>query len=69
MTKFEDFLMQQSDEKQERTELEEEVEKLQDELDGELTLNKVLQCALDGPVISHPLLSSLLPPQVGGLLR
>ncbi|XP_031259579.1 uncharacterized protein LOC116117710 [Pistacia vera] len=68
MTKFEDFLMQQSDEKQKRSELEEEVEKLQAELDGELTLNKVLQCALGGPVISHPLLSSFLPPQVHVLL-
>ncbi|KAL9418433.1 hypothetical protein AB3S75_036402 [Citrus x aurantiifolia] len=68
MTKFEDFLIEKKDEKQKRLELEEQVENLQAELDGEVTLNKVLQCALHGPVMSHPCLSSLLPPQVQALL-
>ncbi|KAJ4719892.1 Protein of unknown function, DUF547 [Melia azedarach] len=70
MMKFEEFLTEKSDEeKQKRLELEEEVEKLQAELDGEVTLNKVLQSALEGPVISHPCLSSLLPPKVHALLK
>ncbi|TXG49797.1 hypothetical protein EZV62_025672 [Acer yangbiense] len=77
MMKFEDYLMQQKDDhdhvqdnnKQKRVDLEDEVEKLLAELDGEQTLNKVLQCALHRPVvISHPSLSSLLPPQVQALL-
>ncbi|KAL5734697.1 hypothetical protein ACOSP7_032558 [Xanthoceras sorbifolium] len=69
--KFEDLLMQQKEDhenKQKRVDLEDEVEKLQAELDEEQTVNKVLQCALHGPVISHPCLSSLLPPQVQALL-
>ncbi|KAK2637492.1 hypothetical protein Ddye_032284 [Dipteronia dyeriana] len=73
MMKFEDYLMQQKDDhdhdnnKQKRVDLEEEVEKLQAVLDGEHTLNKVLQCALHGPGIS-PSISSLVPPQVQALL-
>lgn len=41
-----------------------QIEKLQAELDEEQTVNKVLQCALHGPVISQPCLSTLLPPKV-----
>ncbi|PRQ59215.1 putative ternary complex factor MIP1, leucine-zipper [Rosa chinensis] len=62
--KLEDFLMQRSEDKQKRLVLEEEVLKLQEELDGEQTLNRVLHCALHGPALSHPCLLSLLPPQV-----
>ncbi|XP_004307497.1 PREDICTED: uncharacterized protein LOC101307339 isoform X2 [Fragaria vesca subsp. vesca] len=62
--KLEEFLMQRSEEKKKRLVLEEEVLKLQEELDGEQTLNRVLHCALHGPVLSHPCLLSLLPPQV-----
>ncbi|KAB2609744.1 hypothetical protein D8674_041955 [Pyrus ussuriensis x Pyrus communis] len=61
--KFEDFLMQRSEEKQKRLDLEEEVKKLQAELDGEQTLGRFLHCALHGPVQSHPCLLSLFPPQ------
>ncbi|KAI9157480.1 hypothetical protein LWI28_023250 [Acer negundo] len=81
MMKFEDYLMQRKDDqdhhdhvhennKQKRVDLEEEVEKLLAELDGEQTLNKVFQCALHRPVvIPHPSLSSLLlPPQVQTVL-
>ncbi|KAA8534201.1 hypothetical protein F0562_031606 [Nyssa sinensis] len=66
--KFEDLLMQPSEEKQRRVDLEEEVEKLKEELDGELKLKKVLQCALQRPIHSCPCLSLLLPFQVQVLL-
>ncbi|XP_057476239.1 uncharacterized protein LOC130777976 isoform X2 [Actinidia eriantha] len=67
--KFEDLLMQPSDsEKQRRVDLEEEVEKLQEDLDAELKQSKILQCALQGPVHSCPCLSKLLPSKVQGLL-
>ncbi|PQP95082.1 hypothetical protein Pyn_05926 [Prunus yedoensis var. nudiflora] len=62
--KFEDFLMQRSEEKQKRFDLEEEVMKLQSEIDGQQTLNRFLHCALHGALLSHPCLLSLLPPQV-----
>lgn len=41
-----------------------QVEKLQAELHEEQAINKVLHCALHGPVSSLPCLASLLPPQV-----
>ncbi|KAJ4969019.1 hypothetical protein NE237_015720 [Protea cynaroides] len=41
---------------------------LQAELDDELKLNQVLQCALHGQIVSRPSLSSLLPIQVQVLL-
>ncbi|KAF5729596.1 putative WAP four-disulfide core domain protein 8 [Tripterygium wilfordii] len=75
--KFEDLLVQQSEEQQmeqshgekmKLLHLEEEVVKLQEELDGEQALNKVLQCALQGPVVSHPCPATSLPPQVQELL-
>ncbi|KAE7996775.1 hypothetical protein FH972_001466 [Carpinus fangiana] len=61
--------MQRSDERQRRLDLEEEVKKLQAELDGEQALNKVLRFALQGPVSSHLSLSSVVPPQVQVLLE
>ncbi|KAG6671146.1 hypothetical protein I3843_Q012700 [Carya illinoinensis] len=67
--KFEDLLMQRGEEKQKRLDLDEEVMKLQGELNGEQALNRVLRFALEGPVSSHPSLSSLLPPQVQVLLE
>ncbi|XP_043814181.1 uncharacterized protein LOC110619753 isoform X3 [Manihot esculenta] len=74
--KFEDFLMQQSDDKQKRLDLENEVninfifevESLRVKLEEEQTMNKVLHSALHGPVSSQPCLAFLLPPQVQGIL-
>ncbi|KAL2539938.1 hypothetical protein Adt_00916 [Abeliophyllum distichum] len=66
--KFEDLLMQAGEEKQARENLEEEVEKLQHELNGELQLNKVLNCALYGSVHSCSCVSLLLPHKVQVLL-
>ncbi|KAK2999983.1 hypothetical protein RJ639_024448, partial [Escallonia herrerae] len=57
-----------NEEKRKIVDLEEEVENLQVELDGELKLNRVLQCALEGPVHSCPCLSSFLPIKVQALL-
>ncbi|CDP00103.1 unnamed protein product [Coffea canephora] len=67
--KFEDLLMQPSEDKQKIQDLEDEVEKLQQELDGELQLQRVLQCALQQPIHSCQCLSSLLPPKVHVLLK
>ncbi|KAL3521109.1 hypothetical protein ACH5RR_019258 [Cinchona calisaya] len=66
--KFEDLLMQPSEDKHKIKDLEEEVEKLQQELQGELQLQRVLQCALQQPFHSRQCLSSLLPPKVQILL-
>lgn len=41
-----------------------QVKKLQGVLDGEQALNRVLRFALEGPVSSHPSLSSVVPPEV-----
>ncbi|XVF23908.1 hypothetical protein REPUB_Repub13aG0080200 [Reevesia pubescens] len=57
--KFKDFLMERGKEENKMLELQKEVEK---------EVNRVLRCALEGPVLSQPLLSSLLPPQVQALL-
>nr|XP_023904756.1 uncharacterized protein LOC112016425 [Quercus suber] len=67
--KFEDLLMQRSDERQKRLDLEEEVKTLQGVLDGEQALNLVLRFALEGPVSSHPSLSSVVPPEVRLILE
>ncbi|WCJ19628.1 hypothetical protein M5689_001912 [Euphorbia peplus] len=68
--KFEDYLMQQhNDNKQKRLVLEDEVESLKSVLEEEEAINKVLHCALHGPVSSiQPSLSSSLPPQIQGLI-
>ncbi|PON76334.1 Ternary complex factor MIP1, leucine-zipper [Trema orientale] len=66
--KFEELLMQRSEDQQRRLALEEEVKKLQAELEGEERLRNVLHYALDGPMLSNPCLSSYLPPQVQVLL-
>ncbi|KAK9683310.1 hypothetical protein RND81_10G131000 [Saponaria officinalis] len=68
MTKFEDFLVPSSQHHNRRIALEEEVEELQQRLNGELQLNSVLQYALKGPVLSYPSLSSILPLKVQMLL-
>ncbi|XAR72009.1 hypothetical protein NMG60_11018497 [Bertholletia excelsa] len=61
--------MQPSDqEKQKIEDLEKEVEKLEEELDAEMKLKKILQCALEGPVHSCSCISKLLPPKVQVLL-
>ncbi|RVX13873.1 hypothetical protein CK203_010197 [Vitis vinifera] len=59
--KFEDFLMQPRDDQQRRQELEEEASNC-------LWLNRVLQCALHGPVVYRSCLCSLLPVEVQVLL-
>lgn len=41
-----------------------QVEKLHQELDGEIELKRVLQCALQGPVHSCPCSSLMLPTKV-----
>nr|POE45056.1 hypothetical protein CFP56_24988 [Quercus suber] len=61
--------MQRSDERQKRLDLEEEVKTLQGVLDGEQALNLVLRFALEGPVSSHPSLSSVVPPEVRLILE
>ncbi|GLT89047.1 hypothetical protein SLE2022_070500 [Rubroshorea leprosula] len=66
--KFEDFLMEPSEEKKKKLGLEEEIKNLKTELDGEQELNRVLHSALQGPVLLQPCLSLLLPPQVQVLL-
>ncbi|GMI72569.1 hypothetical protein like AT2G39690 [Hibiscus trionum] len=70
--KFEDFLLERSEEARKKIELQEEVDKLQAELDEEKQVNKVLRRALEGsPLLlsqQPPLLPSLLPPQVQALL-
>ncbi|XP_022134548.1 uncharacterized protein LOC111006766 [Momordica charantia] len=67
--KFEDFLMEPTGEHQRKLDLETEVVKLQAELHGEQELNKALHWALHGPLISHPHVSSSLPPQVQLLME
>ncbi|KAL2317229.1 hypothetical protein Fmac_031105 [Flemingia macrophylla] len=67
--KFEDYLMEKSQEPQTRQDLEKEVVKLQAQLKCEEALNKVLSCALHGPVSSLPLIPPLFPPQVHELLE
>ncbi|CAN4101961.1 unnamed protein product [Withania somnifera] len=71
--KFEELLMQPSDEKQKRILLEEEVEELREELDGQLQLKTVLQYSLQRPNVgSCPCLSlslSTLPRRVQHLLQ
>lgn len=67
--KFEDYLMEKSQEPQNRQDLEKEVVKLQEQLKCEEALNRVLSCALHGPVFSLPLIPPLFPPQVHELLE
>ncbi|XP_027773267.1 uncharacterized protein LOC107022033 isoform X1 [Solanum pennellii] len=68
MMKFEDLLMQPSEEKQKKILLQEEVEELREELDGQLQLKTVLQYALQRPNVgSFPSLSTL-PRRVQHLL-
>ncbi|OVA05934.1 protein of unknown function DUF547 [Macleaya cordata] len=66
--KFEDFLMQRSEERQKRLELEDEVVSLQAELEKQQRVNRVLQCAMHQTTIPRPRLSPLLPVQVQVLL-
>ncbi|KAB1217867.1 hypothetical protein CJ030_MR3G014723 [Morella rubra] len=67
--KFEDLLMEGSEEQQRILDLQEEVKKLKAELNEEQALNRVLRFALQGPVSTHPSLSLLVPPQVQVLLE
>ncbi|MCD7450739.1 hypothetical protein HAX54_008300 [Datura stramonium] len=69
MMKFEDLLMHPSDEKQKRILLEEEVEELREELDGQLQLKTVLQYALQRPTVGSCPCLSTLPRRVQHLLE
>ncbi|KAK4772167.1 hypothetical protein SAY86_013942 [Trapa natans] len=66
--KFEDLLMARSEEGRKRADLEHEVLKLEEELEGEQAINTALKCALHAPISAHLCLSSLLPRQVRKLL-
>lgn len=69
MMKFEDLLMQPSEEKQKKILLEQEVEELKEELEGQLQLKTVLQYALQRPNVgSFPCLSTL-PRRIQHLLE
>ncbi|KAF7816437.1 Ternary complex factor MIP1 [Senna tora] len=67
--KFEDYLIEKSQEQLKRRDLEKEVIQLQAELKSEEALNRVLRCALDCPVFSLPFLPSLFPPHVHWILQ
>ncbi|OIW16143.1 hypothetical protein TanjilG_18858 [Lupinus angustifolius] len=67
--KFEDYLMKKRQEPQNRQDLEKEVVKLQAQFKGELALNRVLLCALQGPAFSLPHIPSVFPPHVHELLE
>lgn len=60
--KFEDLLMQQGEDKETtKLQLQEQVERLEEELDGELQLKRVLQCTMQGPTGCCDSCSSLTP--------
>ncbi|XP_057788991.1 uncharacterized protein LOC131005891 [Salvia miltiorrhiza] len=60
--KFEDLLMQQGEDKQaNKLHLQEQVERLEEELEGELELKRVLQCTMQGPSGCCDSCSSLTP--------
>ncbi|KAL3650144.1 hypothetical protein CASFOL_006547 [Castilleja foliolosa] len=59
--KFEDLLMQPGEDKQTKLQLQEHVKKLEEELDGELQVKRVLQCAMEGPIGHCQSCSSLTP--------
>ncbi|XP_071738513.1 uncharacterized protein [Rutidosis leptorrhynchoides] len=48
--KFEELIMQETQEKQTTMDLQHQVEQLEEELEDELKLSKILQYALDGPI-------------------
>ncbi|KAG7033058.1 hypothetical protein SDJN02_07111, partial [Cucurbita argyrosperma subsp. argyrosperma] len=54
---------------QRRLDLQGEVVKLEEQLHGEQQLNKALHWALHGPFLSHPHVSSSLPPQMQVLME
>ncbi|KAK6929350.1 Ternary complex factor MIP1, leucine-zipper [Dillenia turbinata] len=67
--KFVDFLMEPSEERHhKRLDLEEEIMKMEAELEAEQKLNRVLKCALHGPVLCRSCLISFLPHQAQELL-
>ncbi|KAL8470497.1 hypothetical protein ACS0TY_033118 [Phlomoides rotata] len=69
--KFEDLLMQPGEDKQTQLQLQQQVERLEEELDGELQMKRVLQCAMQGAVgccESCSCLTAFLPFQVQMLL-
>ncbi|RLN22592.1 uncharacterized protein C2845_PM07G01540 [Panicum miliaceum] len=62
------FLMDRDEQREKRLELEFEVSELETVLDKEQRLGRVLQCSLQGRVVCHCCLSTLVPTNVRGLL-
>ncbi|TKW13427.1 hypothetical protein SEVIR_5G100400v4 [Setaria viridis] len=62
------FLMDREEQREKRLELEFEVSELETVLEKEQRLGRVLQCSLQGRVVCHCCLSTLVPTNVRGLL-
>ncbi|OEL13727.1 hypothetical protein BAE44_0025254 [Dichanthelium oligosanthes] len=62
------FLMDREEQREKRHELEFEVSELETVLEKEQRLGRVLQCSLQGRVVCHCCLSTLVPTNVRGLL-
>ncbi|CAL4951516.1 unnamed protein product [Urochloa decumbens] len=62
------FLMDRDEQRDKRLELEFEVSELETVLDKEQRLGRVLQCSLQGRVVCHCCLSTLVPTNIRGLL-
>ncbi|PUZ58034.1 hypothetical protein GQ55_5G477300 [Panicum hallii var. hallii] len=62
------FLMDRDEQREKRLELEFEVSELETVLEKEQRLGRVLQCSLQGRVVCHCCLSTLVPTNVRGLL-
>ncbi|CAO2161058.1 unnamed protein product [Urochloa humidicola] len=62
------FLMDREEQREKRLELEFEVSELETVLEKEQRLGRVLQCSLQGRVVCHCCLSTLVPTNIRGLL-
>ncbi|CAO2209005.1 unnamed protein product [Urochloa humidicola] len=62
------FLMDRDEQREKRLELEFEVSELETVLEKEQRLGRVLQCSLQGRVVCHCCLSTLVPTNIRGLL-
>ncbi|KAK4273655.1 hypothetical protein QN277_017002 [Acacia crassicarpa] len=67
--KFQDHLKKKSMVQQRKQDLQNEVIQLEAQLEGQETLNRVLRCAIDCPLLSLPHLLSSFPPRVRLLLE
>ncbi|KAL6848188.1 hypothetical protein ACP4OV_022316 [Aristida adscensionis] len=63
------FLMDRDEQRTKRLELEFEVSELETALEKEQRLGRVLQCSLQGRVVCHCCLSTLVPTKVRGILE